>query len=181
MTAELATRKKSPCTCSEGVRFSGNEVEIKKISEIKDDGDLQGYDGYIFGCPTYSSRYDPVYENLSFLIPEGQPQRQGGGAFGSYTHSGDAPKYIFDTMQYVFHTGHDRPGVIQPLEEMLDKPDGTQGLPGLRQGHWGETGQIRRVGDDLNHLSLCLPGNTPDIPNLKEGMLRWLNKQAVVA
>jgi len=25
-----------------------------------------------------------------------------GGAFGSYTHSGDAPKLIFDTMEYVF-------------------------------------------------------------------------------
>ena len=38
---------------AEGVRFTGNEVEVKKISEIKDPAELQGYDAYIFGSPTY--------------------------------------------------------------------------------------------------------------------------------
>ncbi len=38
---------------SEGVRFSGHDVEVKKITEIKNEADLKGYDGYIFGCPTY--------------------------------------------------------------------------------------------------------------------------------
>ena len=38
---------------AEGVRFSGNDAEIKKISEIKNEKDFEGNDGFIFGCPTY--------------------------------------------------------------------------------------------------------------------------------
>ena len=36
---------------SEGVRFSGHEVETKKISEIKTEAALQGYDAYILAPP----------------------------------------------------------------------------------------------------------------------------------
>lgn len=38
---------------AEGIRFSGNEAILKKVSEIKSAKDLAGYDGYAFGCPTY--------------------------------------------------------------------------------------------------------------------------------
>jgi len=38
---------------AEGVRLTGNTAELKKISEIKDEKDMGGYDGFIFGCPTY--------------------------------------------------------------------------------------------------------------------------------
>ncbi len=38
---------------AEGVRFSANKPELKKVSDIKSEKDLAGYDGYIFGCPTY--------------------------------------------------------------------------------------------------------------------------------
>ena len=45
----------------EGVRFSGNEAVVKKISDIKKADDLEGYDGYIFGSPTYHrDMEDPV-------------------------------------------------------------------------------------------------------------------------
>ena len=39
---------------AEGVRFSGRQVIIKKLSDIKNADDLAGYDGYIFGSPTFS-------------------------------------------------------------------------------------------------------------------------------
>ena len=38
---------------AEGVRMGGHEVIVKKLSELKKDEDLQGYDGYVLGCPTY--------------------------------------------------------------------------------------------------------------------------------
>jgi flavorubredoxin len=38
---------------AEGIRMSGHDVEQKRISEIKTEKDISGYDGYVFGCPTY--------------------------------------------------------------------------------------------------------------------------------
>ncbi|MBF0233506.1 MAG: nitric oxide synthase, partial [Desulfamplus sp.] len=36
---------------AEGVRQSGHEPFIKKVSEIKTEQDLKGYDAYAFGSP----------------------------------------------------------------------------------------------------------------------------------
>jgi flavodoxin len=38
---------------AEGIRMTGNTAELKKISEIKSGKDFEGYDGFVFGCPTY--------------------------------------------------------------------------------------------------------------------------------
>ena len=38
---------------AEGVRISGQEVAVKKVSDIKETEEIAGYDGYILGCPTY--------------------------------------------------------------------------------------------------------------------------------
>ena len=38
---------------AEGLRISGQEVDIKEISAIENEKDVVGYDGYVFGCPTY--------------------------------------------------------------------------------------------------------------------------------
>jgi len=38
---------------AEGVRFGGCQATIKKISDLKNASDLESYDGYIFGSPTY--------------------------------------------------------------------------------------------------------------------------------
>lgn len=87
---------------AEGVRFSGNDVELKKISEIKTEKDLAGYDGYIFGCPTYHKDMTENFKTFLFLAQKGGLAGKVGGAFGSSTHSGEAPKLIFDTMEFVF-------------------------------------------------------------------------------
>jgi len=88
---------------AEGVRFSGNKAILKKTSEIKLSNDLENYDGYIFGSPTYHREMaEPMKQFLFWhekLTLKGKPA----AAFGSYTHSGDAPAMIFDTMQYVFN------------------------------------------------------------------------------
>jgi flavodoxin len=109
---------------SEGVRMSGHDVDLKKITDIKSEQDLQGYDGYIFGCPTYHRDMTQTMKTFLFLAQKANLGGKVGGAFGSYTHSGDAPKYIFDTMQYVFHMNMTDLGSFNLKEGMMDKPEG---------------------------------------------------------
>jgi len=87
---------------AEGVRFSGNTVDLKKISEIKNEKDLSGFDGYIFGCPTYHKDMTENMKTFLFLVQKANLEGKAAGAFGSHTHSGEAPQLIFDTMEYVF-------------------------------------------------------------------------------
>lgn len=87
---------------AEGVRFSGNGAEVKKLSDIKSEKELEGYDGYAFGCPTYHRDMTANMKTFLFLAEKADLTGKVGGAFGAYTHSGDAPKYIFDTMEHVF-------------------------------------------------------------------------------
>jgi flavodoxin len=87
---------------AEGVRISGHEAELEKITAIKNEKALQGYDGYIFGCPTYHRDMTNGMKTFLFLVQKAGLEGKAGGAFGSHTHSGDAPKLIFDTMEYVF-------------------------------------------------------------------------------
>ena len=87
---------------AEGIRFSGQQAIIKKISDIKSANDLAGYDGYIFGSPTYHRDMAEPMKTFLFLVKKANLEEKLAGAFGSYTHSGDAPAIIFDTMQYVY-------------------------------------------------------------------------------
>ena len=87
---------------AEGIRFSGQQAVIKKISDIKSANDLAGYDGYIFGSPTYHRDMAESMKTFLFLAKKANLEGKLAGAFGSYTHSGDAPAIIFDTMQYVY-------------------------------------------------------------------------------
>lgn len=87
---------------AEGVRISGHEAELEKITAIKNEKALQGYDAYVFGCPTYHRDMTNGMKTFLFLVQKAELKGKVGGAFGSYTHSGDAPKLIFDTMEYVF-------------------------------------------------------------------------------
>ena len=87
---------------AEGVRFSGQQAIVKKISDIKSANDLAGYDGYIFGSPTYHRDMAEPMKTFLFLAKKAILEGKLAGAFGSYTHSGDAPAVILDTMQYVY-------------------------------------------------------------------------------
>lgn len=87
---------------AEGVRFSGQQAVTKKTSDIKTADDLAGYDGYIFGSPTYHRDMAGPMKTFLFLGAKANLEGKLAGAFGSYTHSGDAPAVILDTMQYVY-------------------------------------------------------------------------------
>jgi flavodoxin len=54
---------------AEGVRISENEAELKKINDIKNEKGLMGYDGYVFGSPTYHRTMPGAMETFLFLSP----------------------------------------------------------------------------------------------------------------
>jgi flavodoxin len=109
---------------AEGVRISGHEAEIKKISDIKDVKELSGYDGYVVGSPTYHRTMPGLVETFLFLAQKANLGGKVGGAFGSYTHSGDAPKMIFDTMEFVYKMDMVDLGSFNLLEHLLETREG---------------------------------------------------------
>jgi flavodoxin len=109
---------------AEGVRISGNEAELKKITDIKNEKELMGYDAYAFGSPTYHRAMPGAMETFLFLAQKADLDGKVGGAFGSYTHSGDAPKMIFDTMEFVFKMGMIDLGAFNMKEAIVGTTDG---------------------------------------------------------
>jgi len=109
---------------AEGVRFSGQEAVVKKISDIKSANDLAGYDGYIFGSPTYHRDMAEPMKTFLFLAKKANLEGKLAGAFGSYTHSGDAPAVIFDTMQYVYKMEPFELGSFNLKEAVVETSEG---------------------------------------------------------
>jgi flavorubredoxin len=109
---------------AEGIRMTGNIAEVKKITDIKSEKDLQGYDGYVFGSPTYHRAMPGIMETFLFMAQKAGLAGKVGGAFGSYTHSGDAPKIIFDTMENVYKMNVIDLGSFNLLEHLVEGTDG---------------------------------------------------------
>ena len=92
---------------AEGIRFSGQEAVVKRIEDLTAATDLEGYDGYIFGSPTYSLDVPQPMKMFLSMAQQAKLERKLGGAFGSYTHDVSykhdayAPAIIFNTMQNV--------------------------------------------------------------------------------
>jgi len=121
---------------AEGVRFSGQQVVVKKISDIKSANDLADYDGYIFGSPTYHRDMAEPMKTFLFLAKKANLEGKLAGAFGSYTHSGDAPAIIFDTMQYVYKMEPFELEALNLKEALLEETG--RGEPSHRQYIAGE-------------------------------------------
>ena len=109
---------------AEAGRVAGVEVDVKKISEIKNEAGLAGYDAYLFGSPTYHRDMTQGMKTFLFLAQKANLAGKVGGAFGSYTHSGDAPKLIFDTMEFVFKMNVTDLGSFNLLENLVHSGEG---------------------------------------------------------
>jgi len=109
---------------AEGIRITGNSVELKKISEIKSEEDLKGYDGFVFGCPTYHRDLTAGMKTFLFLAEKANLVGKMGGAFGSYTHSGESANMIYDTMLYVFKMDMIDLGALDLKEQVLETDEG---------------------------------------------------------
>jgi flavodoxin len=115
---------------AEGVRFSGQEAVVKKIEDIKDTAELAGYEGYIFGSPTYSLDLPKPVEMFLSTVEKINLEGRMGSAFGSYTHDVSykhdayAPTIIFDILQKEHKM---KPFVLGPFnlrEDILDTSEG---------------------------------------------------------
>ncbi len=116
--------KKMADYIAEGIRFTGNEVVVKKIAEIKDQKELEGFDGYVFGGPTYHRDLVGSMKTFLFLAQKVNMVGKMGGAFGSYTHSGESAQMIFDTMQHVYKMDMVDLGALNMKEQALDTDEG---------------------------------------------------------
>ncbi len=88
---------------AEGVRIAGCDAEVKKITDIKSEKELAGYDGYVFGCPTYHLGIPENFQVFLGLAEKANLTGKVGGAFGYRSHpssgGGDAPTLIFEKME----------------------------------------------------------------------------------
>ena len=109
---------------AEGARMVGNEVEVKTLGALKNEDDIRGYDAYLFGCPTYHRDMTNSMKTFLFLADKAGLGGKIAGSFGSYTHSGDAPKLILDTMENVFHMNATNLGSFNMLEDKIETDEG---------------------------------------------------------
>ena len=86
---------------AEGIRFSGQEAEVVSIKEIKNEAELDGYDGYVFGSSTYHGEMLQGMKTFLFLAEKANLDGKVGGAFGSFGWSGEANDRIFETMKHI--------------------------------------------------------------------------------
>ena len=111
---------------AEGLRISGQEVDLKKISAIENEKGIIGYDGYLFGCPTYHKDMTGGMKQFLFKVEKANLTGKIGGAFGSHTHSGESAPMIFDTMEHVFKMDMTDLGPLNLTEAMVDSGEGTK-------------------------------------------------------
>ena len=116
--------KKMAELIAEGIRFTGIDVVVKKIAEIKDEKELEGFDGYVFGGPTYHRDLVGSMKTFLFLAQKVNMVGKMGGAFGSYTHSGESAQMIFDTMEHVYKMDMVDLGALNLKEQVVNTQEG---------------------------------------------------------
>lgn len=87
---------------AEGVRFSGQEAVVLDVKAIKNETDLEGYDAYVFGSPTYHGEMLQPMKTFLFLAEKADLANKIGGAFGAHGWSTEAQERIYQTMKTVF-------------------------------------------------------------------------------
>lgn len=87
---------------AEGIRMGGVEATVVNSKEIKSEKDLEDYDGYVFGAPTYHGEMMQGMKTLLFLAEKINLEGKSGGAFGAFGWSGESPDRIYDTMKHIF-------------------------------------------------------------------------------
>ncbi len=122
---------------AEGIRMTGQTVEMKKVSEIKNEKQLEGFDGYVFGCPTYHRDLTAGMKTFLFLAQKADMNGKIGGAFGSFTHSGESAQMIIDTMQHVYKMETVDLGALNLKEQVIPTGEGQKAC----QDYGREVGQ----------------------------------------
>ncbi len=87
---------------AEGIRFTGVEAVVVEVKEIKSEADLEGYDGYVFGSPTYHGEMLQSMKTMLFLAEKANLAGKVGGAFGAHGWSTEAQDRVYNTMKEIF-------------------------------------------------------------------------------
>lgn len=87
---------------AEGVRMAGHEATVVKVTDIKKENDLMGYDAVVLGSATYHGEMLQGMKTLLFLATKAELEGKVGGSFGAFGWSGEAPDRIHDTMKNIF-------------------------------------------------------------------------------
>ena len=122
--SRTGTTEKMATYLAEGIRMTGNEVTIVKSSKLKNENEISGYDGFLFGCPTYHKDMTGSMKQFLFLVEKANLTGKVGGAFGSHTHSGEAAPMVFETMQHVFKMDVVDLGPLNLTESMMQTDEG---------------------------------------------------------
>lgn len=109
---------------AEGIRIAGHEANVARTSTFKSPNDVKGYAGYIFGSPTFHRDMAEPMKTFLFLASKASLEGKLGATFGSYTHSGDAPALIFDTMEHAFKMNMTELGSFNLIEALVDTAEG---------------------------------------------------------
>ena len=115
---------------AEGVRFSGQQAVVKKLSEIEKPEEISGYDGYIIGSPTYSLDIPNPVKTFLTRLKDINLAGKLIGAFGpylhdaSYQHDSHAPAIILDTIEQVNQMKPFDLGALSLREDMLETREG---------------------------------------------------------
>jgi flavodoxin len=101
--SSTGTTKQMAETIAEGVRIASLDAVASNIANLKTVADLAGYDGYIFGCPTYHLDMPEPFKDFLALAETGQLTGKVGGAFDCRVHpssgEGSAASLIYDFME----------------------------------------------------------------------------------
>ena len=111
---------------AEGVRMGGHDATLMKTSSIKNAGEIAGFDGFLFGCPTYHKDMTAGMKQFLFLAERANLTGKIAGAFGSHTHSGESAPMIFDTMHHVFKMDAMDLGPLNLTEDMMGTDEGAK-------------------------------------------------------
>ncbi len=122
--SRTGTTEKMAQYIAEGVRFAGHAADVKKISDVKDESAVAGYDGYIFGCPTYHKDITQGMKTFLFIAEKANLVGKMGGAFGASTHSGESPQMIYDTMQFALKMDMVSLGALSLRESVVNGVEG---------------------------------------------------------
>lgn len=87
---------------AEGIRIQGADADVVNVTAIKKEDDLQGYDAYVFGSPTYHGEMMQSMKTMLFLAEKAGLEGKVGAAYGAFGWSGEAPDRIYDTMKNIF-------------------------------------------------------------------------------
>ena len=101
--SSTGTTKQMAELIAEGVRIAGHEADVRSVLDIKNKDVLTGYDGFIFGCPTYHLDMPEPFKQFLSLAQTAPLAGKVGGAFDCRTHpssgEGSAAGLIFDIME----------------------------------------------------------------------------------